>query len=102
MFARICGDFTQIISISKLLGMRLHHLHPRLPHHWMILPALKSFYPLSTRLIILQFETVGLRDSLNNEQRFSEGRWRFNYYTRGLRPELPTTACIPKLLNCHR
>jgi len=32
IFARILGDFSQIFTNSKLLGVRLHPLHPRLLH----------------------------------------------------------------------
>jgi len=40
-FAQICLDFARIFKVfariftkSKLLGVRLHPLHPRLLHHW--------------------------------------------------------------------
>jgi len=33
-FARIFRDFNRVSTKSKLLGVRLHHLHPRLLHHW--------------------------------------------------------------------
>jgi len=33
IFARIFRDFDQSFDKSKLLGMRLHPLHPRLLHH---------------------------------------------------------------------
>jgi len=32
-FARMFKDFAQIFNISKLLGVRLHPLHPHLLHH---------------------------------------------------------------------
>jgi len=35
-FVRIFRDYAQIFNKSKLLGMRLHPLHPRLLHHWLV------------------------------------------------------------------
>jgi len=35
-FAQIFRDFARIFIKSKLLGVRLHPLQPRLLHHWRI------------------------------------------------------------------
>ena len=35
-FARILRDFAQIFTKLKVLGMRLHLLHPRLLHQWVL------------------------------------------------------------------
>jgi len=34
-FTRIFNDLAQIFDKSKLFGVRLHSLHPRLLHHWL-------------------------------------------------------------------
>jgi len=34
-FAQIFRDVARIFNKSKLLGVRLHPLHPRLQHHWL-------------------------------------------------------------------
>ena len=33
-FAQIFRDFVYVFNKSKLLGVRLHPLYPRLVHHW--------------------------------------------------------------------